>query len=410
MIAMHLIDPNGRHKSYRVRFKNHDGRVVKVGGFRDRARTHRLGERIRVLVNAKVNGDVPPRELSGWIESMEPKLANKLVAIGLLDRRRFEQSKPIGEHIDAYRKAVAARKNNTAEHAKRMAANVARVCNTLNIEYFDELDENDVLVAVNDWGIASATVRHYLVSCCDFCKWMVRTKRASANPMPNTPKPSPDQDEQHVRRPLTVDEFKALMAYLDTFELYPGQKARWTAYDRKVLYWTAVLTGFRKSELESLRRYQLFLSDQPATIDIKATDAKNRTAASVPIPEDLAAALREYTSTLHPASRVFWFPSSRHCVIDMFRRDLEGAGIEHTWQTGEVADFHALRSTCITWWLDEFGLSPKKVQVLARLKTLSLVSRYSRKFRLDSYGWLDQAPKLNESDTKTGQGNQADRS
>ena len=78
----------------------------------------------------------------------------------------------------------------------------------------------------------------------------------------------------------------------------------------------------------------------------------------------------------------------------MFRRDLTGAGIPWQLPTGEVVDFHTLRSTAITWWLDVHGLWPKRVQVLARLKTLALVARYSRNLRLEDFGWLNRGPKL----------------
>ena len=58
----------------------------------------------------------------------------------------------------------------------------------------------------------------------------------------------------------------------------------------------------------------------------------------------------------------------------MFRRDLTEAGIPWDLPTGERVDFHTLRSTAITWWLDVDGLSQKRVQILARLKTLALVA------------------------------------
>ena len=84
------------------------------------------------------------------------------------------------------------------------------------------------------------------------------------------------------------------------------------------------------------------------------------------------------------------------------RRDLEGAGIEWRLPTGEVIDFHTLRSTAITWWLDEDGLPPKRAQVLARLKTLALVYRYSRNLRLEDFSWLEKGPKLVDTPRRTG--------
>ena len=87
----------------------------------------------------------------------------------------------------------------------------------------------------------------------------------------------------------------------------------------------------------------------------------------------------------------------------MLRRDLDGAGIAHRWETGEVVDFHTFRSTTITWWLDVYELPQKRVQVLARLKTLALVARYSRRFRMENFDWLSKAPRLGK-DSECGPG------
>lgn len=91
---------------------------------------------------------------------------------------------------------------------------------------------------------------------------------------------------------------------------------------------------------------------------------------------------------------MFPFPATSRSVIDMYRRDLTAAGIEWNLPTGERVDFHTLRSTAITWWLDVDGLNQKRVQILARLKTLALVAKYSRNLRLEEFGWLNKGPKL----------------
>jgi integrase len=131
-------------------------------------------------------------------------------------------------------------------------------------------------------------------------------------------------------------------------------------------------------------------------IVIKAGDTKNRTKGAVPVPDDLAMALKKYIKGRDPDEYLFPFPSSSHGVVDMFRRDLDGAGIRWNFGDGnpETVDFHTLRSTAITWWLDVDGLPPKRVQILARLKTLALVAAYSRNMRLEDFSWLNKGPML----------------
>jgi integrase len=113
-----------------------------------------------------------------------------------------------------------------------------------------------------------------------------------------------------------------------------------------------------------------------------------------PIPSDSAKALEKHAAKLEPMDRVFEMPATSGAIVGMMRGDLTAAGIEWKLATGEVRDFHTLRSTAITWWLDEDGLPPKRVQVLARLKTLALVYRYSRNLRIEDFSRLDKGPKL----------------
>jgi integrase len=184
------------------------------------------------------------------------------------------------------------------------------------------------------------------------------------------------------------------MKHLDTFERYFGQKAPWTAHERKLVYWTAVRTAYRQKELRALRVCNLYLDEQPPVVCMKARHTKNKTQGEVPIPDDLAVALRKHIAKLEPTDPVFKLPATSGSIVDMMRRDLDGAGIVWKLATGEIIDFHTLRATCITWWLDVDKLSPKRVQVLARLKTLALVYNYSRNLRIEDWAWLNQGPKL----------------
>jgi integrase len=109
---------------------------------------------------------------------------------------------------------------------------------------------------------------------------------------------------------------------------------------------------------------------------------------------DLAVALKRYIVGFEPNDRVFPFPETSGSIVDMLRKDLDGADIPWRLPSGEVIDFHTFRSTFITWALDVYGLSPKRVQVLARLKTLAMVQNYSRNLRIEDFGWLKSGPKL----------------
>ncbi|MGC4031359.1 MAG: site-specific integrase [Tepidisphaeraceae bacterium] len=391
---MHLIPPKPPKRKWDIRFRNHDGCTRKVSGERDKAAAERLGHRIDMLVRAKAAGDPPPGELKAWIENMPQSLSERLIELGLLERQRVERNIPLIAHVDTFQKIVAARKTNTVEHATRQAAMVRWLINDIGATTLSQFTEDEVLVSAGKRDREVATRRHYMIAAKDFAKWMVRSKRAYENPLVHLSPPGQYSDPSIERVPLTVAQFQKLMAYLDTFERYPHQKSRWTAADRKMLYWTAVKSGYRQGELRSFRVRSLKLDINPALIGIKAGDAKNETKGAVPIPQKLAIALRQYVEGRDSDEPLFPFPATNHGIVEIYRKDLEGAGIR--WDFGddnpETIDFHTLRSTAITWWLEEDKLTPKRVQVLARLKTLALVGTYSRNFRLDEFGWLDDGP------------------
>jgi integrase len=73
---------------------------------------------------------------------------------------------------------------------------------------------------------------------------------------------------------------------------------------------------------------------------------------------------------------VFWLPVGDGAK-DWLHRDLEAAGLGHLLHAGQQVDFHSLRATAITWWL-QAGLDQLQVQRLARLKTLAVLQRYTR--------------------------------
>jgi integrase len=347
----------GRHK-WNLRFRNHDGKVVKVSADEDRLVAIRIGNKIDMLIKAKQQGDPPPGELATWIDNMPESLSKRLVALGLLPQRYVGRSKPLLEHIDIFQKLVSIRQPNRQKQAKHQAGRVRIVCKALNAQQFADLTATKLLEYLDARGAADATRRGYIIVMKDFAKEMVRLGVARENP----------------------------------FTRYFQQKSRWTAADRRIIYWTAVKTAFRQSELRSLRKANFHLDETPASIGLKARDAKNRTEGEVPIPRALADALKLYVADLEPNDKVFPLPETSGSIVDMMRRDLKGAGIPWKLTTGEVVDFHTLRSTAISWWLDVDKLSPKRVQTLARLKTLALVYKYSRKWRIGDHDWLDEGP------------------
>ena len=397
---MYLTRPHARNAKWTIRLRIHDNRVVKIPGDTDREAAWRIGERVKLLVRARQNGEHPPGELAEWIDNMPKVLSDRLVHLGLLTQRRLERYKPLKTHIVTYGRIVRRRKSNKLRHAQQQESKVRRICKAMRAKRFDDLTEQKLLDHLESAKIAVSTRRGFIIAMNDFASEMVRAGIAKENPFQHIQAPGQYEDPEYERQPLTVEQFRKVMAHLDTFERYKYQKARWTAYDRKIIYWTAVRTALRENEMMKLVRGNFYFDESPAIVCLKARHAKNKTEGEIAIPSDLARALKVYMVDIEPNDRVFPFPETSGSIVDMLRRDLTEAGIEWKLPTGEVMDFHSLRSTCITWWLDEDGLKPKRVQVLARLKTLALVYNYSRNLRLDDFSWLDNGPKLVPAPTR----------
>ena len=96
---------------------------------------------------------------------------------------------------------------------------------------------------------------------------------------------------------------------------------------------------------------------------VRACVSKNHRAARQPLPPDAADALRELRSTQAPSNALLFL--GRIPKMDLFREDLEAAGIPYTDSKGERADFHALRMTYGTM-LTLAGVGQRTVMELMR--------------------------------------------
>src|SRR4051812_26727676 len=198
---MHLVAPNGRKRKHDIRFRNHDGRVVVVAGDRDYDAARRLGERIMMLVKAKHDGDPPPAELQKWIDNMPQARADKLLELGLLDRRRVEQNLSLLKQIEKFEKVIASRKTNSPTHAMVQANRVRRIVKHEKFTSLDGINEDDVLAAVGSWGLAVSSRHHYLVAMKDFTKWAAKSGRAAKNPLADLKPPGQYEDPKVERIP-----------------------------------------------------------------------------------------------------------------------------------------------------------------------------------------------------------------
>jgi hypothetical protein len=113
------------------------------------------------------------------------------------------------------------------------------------------------------------------------------------------------------------------------------------------------------------------------TVTVRAEYSKRRREDTLPLRQSLATVLRAFLAMRLPGALAFPTMPERQHVADMFRPDLEVAGVVYRDDAGRVVDFHALRHTFISN-LARGGVHPKVAQTLARHSTITLtMDRYS---------------------------------
>ncbi len=239
-------------------------------------------------------------------------------------------------------------------------------------------------------GIGISTSNGYAAAVRSFSRWLVKAKRAAADALTDLESLNADTDTRHARRALDVDELRCVLTAAANSPLdFQGLSGP----DRAMLYATAMVTGFRASELASLFPYSFELDSRPPVARVKAAYSKNKREAEQPLPADMAEALAAYLDGKARDKPVWpgkWFENA----AEMLRMDLEAAGIPYRDEAGCVADFHALRHSYITL-LERSGASPKLAQELARHSDIRLTMKVYTHARLcDKAGAVESLPPI----------------
>jgi integrase len=221
------------------------------------------------------------------------------------------------------------------------------------------------------------TLNEYRNTLRSLCNWMLRNRRITENPFKLLPGLTVAGKERYVRRALSQAETARLLA---------ASGERWLAY------LTAVRTGLRRTELDTLAWGDLSLDTEDTTVAVRAENAKNRRRQSLPLRPEVAEALKK----IRPAD---WtkndlvFP----CGVpnmDMFKKDLAAARIAYEDDEGRVVDFHSLRKTLCTD-LCRSEVSPWKAMRLMRHSDIKLtVKDYSDEKQMELREALGKLPAL----------------
>ena len=318
---------------------------------------------------------------------------------GLLDagRERFaeEGRKPVGDHVSNYRDKLT----NAGRSKKHISDEIAVIERFLSNQQLLCLAQDNVqsylstLVASKK---SNRTRQKHLTALRSFFGWLVDQQKIASNPTKGIEKPSPNKDRRHQRRMLTREEW----SWLASGTLHADHRWSMSGEARRLLYWTAIETGYRSNELRQLKTSSLRKLGDKYVVCIDADRTKNGKSAKQYLSADLAAELLGYAQNKKPADVLFDMPSASN-VVRMLRDDLsesrsawleevendkgelqlrsESDFLTYSDHEGKKLDFHALRHTCGAWLIIA-GVDVKTVQTVMRHSTPTLT--------LNTYGHL----------------------
>ncbi len=375
-----------RTKKWYVEYRDHDGMLHRVPGYTDKSATIQLAADLE-------SGRRHP----------------------LRDRR------PIGEHLEDYRKFLAA-KGNIENHVQQSVNRIQSLLEGCGIRKLAELKGASVsnwLAGQRSEGTMSIqTSNYYLSAVKGFAQWLVREQRLAVSPLAHLQALNAKTDRRRERRDLSDEELRLLIEATRSEPPFRDLSGE----DRALMYLLVVYTGLRASEVASLTPASFHLDADPPTVTVEADYSKHRTKDVLPLRPDLVEELRRWLATRSAGTRCWpgtWVERSAR----MLRRDLAVARanwikfgrtdakrkersksdlLRDVDSAGRIVDFHALRHTFISS-LARSGVHPKTAQALARHSTITLtMDCYTHVALTEMSAALKQIPDVPKLPTQTG--------
>lgn len=404
-----------KSRKWYVEFKDHNDIVRRIPAFGSKPASEEFGRNLDKLVSYhRATGGQTDPSLQTWITQLPQRTRDKLVEIGLIDGERVAVTKKLSKHLDDFRAALKA-KGCSARHVELVLARARKVFEGCGFDHYGQISASRVstylhgLNAAED-GISAQTHNFYLQSAKQFCRWMVKDRRASTSPLAHLQGLNVRTDRRHDRRALSLDE---LCRLLDVTHAGP-ERFKMSGPERSLLYRLAVETGLRAGELRSLSPASFRFGKNPV-VTVAAGYSKNRRESVLPLRSVTATLLAHHLKARNADGYAFTVPPRQH-VAKMIKADLEAARakwleeakddsklheerhksdfLAYSDANNRKADFHSLRHTFITN-LASAGVHPKTAQMLARHSTFALtMERYSHVEKQQESSAIETLPTL----------------
>ncbi len=328
-------------QKYSLDFRDHEGVMRRIAAFTDKSASLELERHLKRLVSLRMAGIEPDAKLSRFLETCPAGIRENLGKWGVIAGERAAAGKSLAAHGEDWRLAMDA-KGNSKRHISNFMANLKRLTVACDWRRLSDISASGVnlwLTREKTANRSAASINHHLRAAKAFCGWAVKSRRLSENPLRYVELLNAAADRRLERRDFSTDEIRRLLIATEAGQKHHGL----TGHERKLVYWLAVETGLRYSEIRSLTRASFDFASDPATVTILAKDAKNGQDDTLALRPRLVAALKIHMELLSPTSQVFRLWNGKGAA--MIQVDLKAAGIPYKDENGRVGDFHALRHT-----------------------------------------------------------------
>lgn len=233
------------------------------------------------------------------------EMQSRLLKLGLIDAADHARGTPLVKLLDEFKSNLSSR-DNTAEHVDLVCWRANAVIEGCGFVFFSDISGEKVERYLADrrtakeGSIGRQTSNFYLAAMKQFCGWMVRTGRASSNPLAGAERVNVAEDIRRERRELQEHELRKL---LETTQAGPVRYGM-TGEQRYRLYRLALATGLRASELASLTARSFDLSAELPTVTVDAKASKRRSRDTLPIPH-IADEVAEWIAGMTPGEKLF---------------------------------------------------------------------------------------------------------
>lgn len=334
------------------------------------------------LAECTIANESPSMTLAEWFDGLPAEIREMLARHRVADPRWANASKPLRDFLVDYEADCEAR-GFAPRHIRQSVAIIKQAMTALHWSTLSDVRPEPFAKWMRQLladGLSPRSVNRRLICFKAFLNWIGRQIRSSVNTLEVVSKVSELGKQRITRRALTDEEFARLLKATDK-----GPEFRcMTGPEWALVFRLAATSGLRWSEIRSLQRNSFFLNEDPPTVCLEATCAKNKRSAVLPLRQDVADKIQAYftENPALPYAKAFPMPISRDGA-EVIRFYLERTGnprkrlepIPFEDKAGRRFDFHALRGLFATS-LCRAGVSLAAARELMRHSTVDLTAKH----------------------------------